>query len=256
MQSTFSSGIKKLEENLDTKLFDRDKRNVSLTKAGELLLPKAKKLMALWYGIEHDFKDKKTQNLQLGFIQNISLEGIIPITNNFKYLNPLSEVSIIEDKHSVLLKMLEDEKLDLFFTEEQELDSSLFESITVSSEKLYLAVNLKHSLAKKDAINLSALHEEHFIERSHCALYDEVYERLSKGRIRPKKVFSAHNNETVAALVSSGIGITLMPKPIFSLPDIKFIKLSDAEFIRNIILVYKKEYKNEALNEFLKTINT
>lgn len=254
VQSTFSSGIKKLEENLGTKLFDRDKRNVNLTKSGEALFPRAKQLLSLWYGIEQDFKGKESQILQLGFIQNISLETIMPYTNNFKQLNPLTEVYITEDKHFVLLKMLDDEKLDFFFTEEQQLDTDKFKCITIASEKLYLAVNHKHSLAKKEVINLSALHEEHFIERSHCALYDEVYEKLNKGAIKPKKVFSAHNNETVAALVSSGIGITLMPKPIFLLPEVKFLNLSDVEFIRKIVLVYKKGHKSKALNEFLKII--
>ena len=254
VQSTFSAGIKKLEESLETRLFDRNKRNVSLTKSGEVLLPKAKELLALWYTIEQDFKVKETQHLKLGFIQNISLEGIIPYTNDFKSLNPLSEVSITEDKHSLLLQMLDDEKLDVFFTEDQLIDASKFETILITSEKLYLAVNHKHALAKKDAVKLSAMHEEHFIERSHCALYDEVFKKLKAGAIQPKKVFSAHNNETVAALVSSGIGITLMPKPIFVLPEVKFLNLLDETFIRKIVLVYKKGYKNEALNQFLKLI--
>lgn len=255
VQSTFSSGIKKLEENLETKLFDRDKRNVSLTKSGEALLPKAKQLLSLWYNIEQDFKQQESQVLQLGFVQNISLEAVIPFANDFKSLNPLSEVYITEEKHTLLLSMLQDEKIDLFFTEQQKLDTSKFSSIQVSSEKLYLAVNHKHLLAKKDSVPLSALHEEHFIERSHCALYNEVYAELNKGKIQPKKVFSAHNNETVSALVSSGIGITLMPKPTFLLPEVKFIKISDFEFIRNIILVYKKDYDNTALNKFLEIIN-
>jgi len=101
---------------------------------------------------------------------------------------------------------------------------------------------------------LSSLHKEHFIERSHCALYNEVYEELNKEQIQPKKVFSAHNNETVAALVSSGIGITLMPKPTFLLPEVKFIKISDFEFIRKIILVHKKNHNNSALIKFLEII--
>jgi len=256
VQSTFSSGIKKLEESLDTKLFDRDKRNVNLTKSGEALLPKAKKLLSLWHDIEHDFKGKESKILQLGFVQNVSLEAVIPYANGFKALNPLSEVFITEDKHSVLLKMLENEKLDVFFTEDQKIDASKFDSVVVASEKLYLAVNHKHSLAKKESIPLSALHEEHFIERSHCALYNEVYEELNKAQIKPKKVFSALNNETVAALVSSGIGITLMPKPIFLLPEVKFLKISDFDFIRKIILVHKKAHKNPALNEFLTIIKT
>ncbi|WP_298540580.1 LysR family transcriptional regulator [uncultured Aquimarina sp.] len=251
VQSTFSSGIKKLEEHLETKLFHRDKRNVSLTRSGEVLLPKAKRLLALWSDIEEDFLQTEWKTLELGFVQNLSLDAVIPYINEFKSFCPLSDVNITEDKHKALLKLTKNNELDAFFTEQQEINVDSLEATVVASEKLFLAVNRKHHLAIKDSLELTCLHKERFVERSHCALYQDVFLRFNELSIEPNKVFTAHNNETVAALVSSGMGITLMPKPIFSLPEIKFIPLKNDEFVRDILLVWNRNSTNTVLRDFI-----
>ena len=252
VQSTFSAGIKKLEESLDTRLFDRNKRNVSLTKSGEALLPKARQLMTLWTDIEDTFTPRQMLYLPLGLVQNLALDTAIPFISQFKTVYPLAEVHITEDKHDALLVMLEEEKIDVFFTEQQPIDSTKYQTIQVASEELVLAVNHQHPLARKEAVELNCLEGESFISRSHCTLYREVYEQLDKMNVQPKHVFTAHNNETAATLVSSGMGLTLMPKSTFSLPTVRFIPVSDAKFIRHIILVWKKEAENRTLKTFLR----
>ncbi len=44
-QSAVSKRIQQLEQHLNTKLFDRHNRTVSLTEAGRILLPKAQKIL-------------------------------------------------------------------------------------------------------------------------------------------------------------------------------------------------------------------
>lgn len=254
VQSTFSAGIKKLEESLGTVLFERDKRNVSLTPSGEALLPKARQLLMLWGEIQETFDPQQVRYLRLGFVQNLSLATVMPFINNFKASYPLSEVHITEDKHEVLLSLLENEKVDAFFTEQRPIDLTKYQTAPVASEKLFLAVNHRHPLANKDAIKLQYLQGEAFISRSHCALYQEVFDKLEEFSVQPKNVFTAHNNETVAALISSGMGLTLMPKLTFSLPDIRFIPLQDVDFVRHIILVRKKHTDSKALDTFLDTL--
>lgn len=254
VQSTFSAGIKKLEESLDVLLFDRDKRNISLTQAGEALLPRARELMRSWQVIEEMFDTQPNQYLRLGFVQNLSLDSVIPLINAFKKVRPLSEVHIAEDKHAALLKLLESEKIAAFFTEKQAIDTTKYQRVKVASEELFFALPHQHPLARKNALDLACLQGEPFVERSYCALYADVFDELSRLGIQPNKVFTAHNNETVAALVSSGMAITLMPKPIFSLPEIKFLPIKDAVFVRHIELIWKVNLDNKLLYEFLEVV--
>lgn len=254
VQSTFSAGIKKLENHLGVKLFERDKRNVSLTKAGEALLPQATELMNQWYTIEESFKIRSHVEVKLGFVQNIDINIVLPIVNQFKQEHPLSELEIFEDKNEVLLKMLDSNSIHAFFTERQDFKNSDYQTLEVSNEILFFAVHQNHPLANKDSIQLSALHQEPFIERSHCLLYDDAFVEMKKQNIEPKRVFTAHNNETVGALITSGMGITLMPKPFFEMPKVKFIPIKDVKLSRKIILVFKRLNKSNELKTLLKLI--
>ena len=254
VQSTFSSGIKKLEDHLNVKLFERNKRNVSLTSAGELLLPKAIELMNQWYDIEETFKLRSSLEVKLGFVQNIDINVVLPLVNEFKRQHVLSEVKIFEDKHDVLLKKLDSNSIHAFFTEYRDVDKTEYQMCDIANEELFFAVNQNHPLAKKDSLELAALHNEPFIERSHCLLYDDVFDKLNKQEIEPNKVFTAHNNETVGALITSGMGITLMPKPFFEMPQVKFIPIKDAKLSRKIVLIFKRSNKSTELKRLLEVI--
>ncbi|WP_196885433.1 LysR family transcriptional regulator [Aureivirga sp. CE67] len=256
VQSTFSAGIKKLESHLGVKLFERDKRNVSLTSAGEILLPKAMEIMNNWYSIEKTFEIQSSLELRIGFVQNIDVNVVLPFINEFKkqYIN--SEVQIFEEKHDVLLNKLDTNEIHAFFTEERKIDLEKYHIYDIADEELFFAVNYKHPFAKKKSIKLSALENQPFIERSHCMLYNDVFSVLKERNIQPKKVFTAHNNETVGALITSDMGVTLMPKPFFEMPEVKFLKIEDAVLARKIILVTKSSGILKEVKDFLRVINS
>ena len=251
VQSTFSMGIKKLEESLNAQLFKRDKRNVELTTEGKILLPKAKELLSQWFEIEEEFLNTESKRLEIGFLQNLSIEVVIPILDELKNQRPGIELNIYEEKHATLIQMLQTCKIDAFFSENRPVDKTSFKIKKVASEKLFLAVHKSNSLVKENKALLKTLHKERFIERSHCALYQDVFERLKQEGIRPNKVYIAHNNETVAALISANMGVSLMPKPMFDTPDIRFIELKDATFVREINLIWRKDSSNKALQTLL-----
>ena len=71
-QSTVSARIKKLEEELGVRLFERATRKVQLTPQGHRLLPYAETIMALWQRAQQDVALADTAQQQLaagGFIQ-------------------------------------------------------------------------------------------------------------------------------------------------------------------------------------------
>ncbi|WP_108870186.1 LysR family transcriptional regulator [Aquimarina aquimarini] len=253
VQSTFSSGIKKLEQHLGVKLFERNNRSVKLTQHGEDFLPKAKKMIHQWYEIEEDFNIRNIESLKLGFVQNVSINDVLHFVNDYKKKNPVLHINIIEEKHDALLDALQRNKIDAFFTE-KDIDEVMFEKMTVATEKLYFLIHCDHPLSNQSGISLKQLQEEVFIERSQCALYTDVFNELKQRKISLNINFVADNNETVFALVASGMGVTLMPKPVFSIPEVKFIPIIDANFTRKISLVWEKNYQHRELNEFIRLI--
>jgi len=210
--------------------------------------------MSQWYAIEEHFKIRSHVEVKLGFVQNININIVLPLINQLKQMNPLSELEIYEEKNDVLQKMLDSNIIHAFFTEKQDFRNSDYQTLEISKEELFFAVHHNHILANKESIELSALHQEPFIERSHCLLYEDAYKEMKIRGVEPKKVFTAHNNETVGALITSGMGITLMPKPFFQMPDVKFIPIKDVKLSREIVLVFKRLSKSTELKALLKLI--
>ena len=148
VQSTFSAGIKKLEEQLDVQLFERNNRSVKLTEHGRLFLPKAKDLLDQWVDIEQSFKVHDNETIRIGFVQNISISDVLQHINAFKKENALSTIDILEEKERKLHELLGKGEIDAFFSDDNESNSD-FNQLTVATEKLYLAINANHLVAKK-----------------------------------------------------------------------------------------------------------
>ncbi len=251
VQSTFSAGIKKLEEQLDCQLFYRDKRNVRLSNEGTVLLPKAKQMLALWGAIESEFLHSEAKVLHIGVLTSLLADAYVPLLKRFQDLYGQFKVHITEDNRNELFYKLEQGEVDGIFIEHETTDSHIYDSRMVFEEKLDIAVHENHPLAGKDKLELSALHKMPFIERCNCPMFDDVYSAFNQRDIKTTSVFTANNNDTVTALVNSGVGMSLLSKPVNSVEGIKFIPISDAEFIRKISFVWKKESLSKALSNFL-----
>ncbi len=251
VQSTFSAGIKKLEEHLECKLFFRDKRNVSLTPEGVTLLPKAKKILSQWSEIESDFIHSEAKVLQIGILNNILFDAIIPKLKSFQEMYGQYQVHITEDDKETLLKKMSSGELDGIYIENEVVDEKQFQTRLEYEEKLDVAVPIGHPLAAKDRLEINALDGAPFIKRCNCVLFNEVEERFNQNGIEITPVFKAHNDDTVTSLISSGIGISLLSKPLKAIEGIKFIPLTDANFTRQIIFVWKREEGSQALSSYL-----
>ncbi|MDQ2177891.1 LysR family transcriptional regulator [Marinifilum sp. D714] len=251
VQSTFSAGIKKLEEHFDCKLFHRDKRNVSLTKDGEALLPKAKQLLSLWNSIETDFENSEVKSLKVGVLDDLISDAFVPMLKSFKELHGHIKVEIIDNARDVLVERLVKQELDAIFIDNEHIDPINFDKKLVYEEILEIAVPKNHFLANKEQLELKAIHQLPFIERCNCKLFNEVQSTLDERDIKLEKVFSAKTNETAASLVNSDLGITLLARPEKEVEGVKFIPICDADFVREIVLVWRRDNKSKALEFFI-----
>ena len=250
-QSTFSAGIRKLEEQLNCQLFYRDKRNVRLTEAGLNLLPKAKDLLARWHAIETEFNHQEPRNLRLGASQNLAADAIVPELSRFLDLYGHYHVTLREETYAELLILIEKEELDAAFVPEYEIDHDLVDSKFIFEEKLAVAVPSTHPYSSKESLSVIDLHELPMIERKHCSLFDKVAKALKDRDIQPTTVFTAQNNDMATAMVSSGMGFSLMNRPPKPKEGITFLPLSDADFVGRIDLIWKKNRMTRPLANFL-----
>lgn len=252
VQSTFSAGIKKLEQELDCKLFYRDKRNVHLTKEGERLLPRAKEMLALWHSIEASFKQDNIKTLKIGLLNTIHhTDAVVPVLKKFKELYESFHFELIEDGQSQLLERLKKEELDVIFIQDAPLDNATFSKQFVYEEKLQVMVSNTHELKGKSHLKLEELHNVPFIEHGNCVLNQEVSTSFKTKSLNLNIVFTADHNDMLTSLVGSNLGISLMAKPKSHSSSVVYIPLADAEFKRNIVAVWKSNNTSEELKCFL-----
>ncbi|EAY27380.1 LysR family transcriptional regulator [Microscilla marina] len=252
VQSTFSAGIKKLEEQLDCKLFYRDKRNVRLTPEGEKLKDMAKELMACWNKIELTYNHHESKNLSVGLLKNILMDAILPKFNKYKNQYPEYAIKIIDGSAEELKKQLIQEELDCVIAKEHDITDPAFFSSFLYEERLMLTVHKGHELASKQSIYLKQLDGLPFITRTACTLYNDVYTKLANEHIKINPVFATENDEVVKGLVTSGVGCTLMSKPNKVEDNLVFIPIRDAEFISNIVIYWHKDNQKKNLDCFLR----
>ncbi|MEO1655691.1 MAG: LysR family transcriptional regulator, partial [Bacteroidota bacterium] len=126
VQSTFSAGIKKLEEQLDSKLFHRDNRNVRLTPEGEQLLGLAQDLMSSWNKIELTFNHSESKVLVVGLLKNVLIDAVLPHFNKFKVKYPGFNLQIVDGSVEELKKSLQNRELDCVIAKENEMTDPTF----------------------------------------------------------------------------------------------------------------------------------
>lgn len=251
VQSTFSTGIKKLEQQLNCKLFYRDNRQVLLTDEGVQLLPKAKLLLRTWNDMESVFSEDYCKPLKLGVVSEIDFNAIVPMMKSFRERYPNVETQIIEGTEVELNQMLKNESIDGYFQKYIPFDHIGLKQRLIRKDSLVLAVPSHHPFATKSKLSLQAIHEQNLIERTNCSLYNDVERCLQERDIRPKIAFRAKGDDMAKALVASGLGISMVPDIGMIYPNVKFIPISDAQFDRKIFLIWRKGRISKTMERLL-----
>lgn len=254
VQSTFSSGIKKLEEQLNCLLFFRDKRNVLLTTEGKTLLPKAKKLLATWEEMQ-TFKEKTSrQVLKLGLSPDLDFMAILPIIKQFHKNYPTYEVQLVEKNCSMeLLETLKKNEIHALFSKTA-VSLDHIQQQLIREDPLGLAVPLNHPFAQLPQVDVRLLHQSNFIERSNCNKKDEILDFFQHHQIKLNTVFKAKGDEMARSLVSAGLGISLIPFLDKTPEDYHLIPLKAANFKRKIFLQWTKDSLSPPLEDFLEEL--
>lgn len=158
-QSTLSSIIKQLEDELGVVLFSRNSHGVSITEAGEQLLRPAQEAL---YQAEncvnrmHDLNNLKCGTLDVGVTHSFSLmmvEAILKFTEQY----PGIRLNIHYKTMGELLDMLVRHELDFVLSYKPSHTSTLIESHTLFDDKLSLIVNQEHPLASASSVSLEEI---------------------------------------------------------------------------------------------------
>lgn len=214
-QPALSAQIAEVESQLGVTLFERSRKHVLLTPAARALLPAVRRAITaaddLRWAAEHE-RDPDAAAYRIGVIPTISPYLLPRIAPAIAAARPKLRLMWLEDKTETLVQALEDGRIEAALLA---LEAPLgeVEHAELGRDPFVLAVPRAHPLAKgKGRVPLDALQGESILllDDGHC-FRDQALSFCAQAG--PEELgFRATSLTTLAQMVASGAGVTLLPE--------------------------------------------
>lgn len=253
-QPTLSVAIKKLEEELDVKIFERGANEVTMTPLGEDIVRQAQSVIEQASAIKDIAKrgkDPLDGPLRLGIIYTIGPYLLPELVKHCIERYPRMPLMLQENFTQKLLDMLRTGELDCAIMAEPFPDAGLALA-PLYDEPFVVAVPASHPLAQKKRISAEELKAETMLllGNGHC-FRDHVLEvcpefaRFSTDAEGIRKSFEGSSLETIKHMVASGMGVTVVPA--LSVPDqvpahLRYIPFEAPVPTRRVVLAWRRTF--------------
>ncbi|WP_222050007.1 LysR substrate-binding domain-containing protein [Modestobacter lapidis] len=218
-QPPLSQQIQRLERELGLKLFERDRRHVRLTPAGEVLQVEARRTLAQadrLLDVAADVRTGGFGRVRVGFVGS-SLYGQLPaLLRAVRQQAPQVTLSAVELESGPQLAGLIEDTLDLGVLRPPASTPSLAVQV-IEEEELVAALPEDHPLPVGRPVALADLAEEPFVlfTREHGeGFWQVVVQACGQAGFSPNIVFNAEHVHTMVGLVASGMGVSLVPQAV------------------------------------------
>ncbi|HYF20693.1 MAG TPA: LysR substrate-binding domain-containing protein [Ramlibacter sp.] len=220
-QPTLSVAIKKLEDELEIKLFERSANEVSVTPLGDEIVRQAQSVLeqaAAIKEIAKRGKDPLAGPLKLGVIYTIGPYLLPDLVRQAIARTPQMPLMLQENFTVKLLEMLRTGEIDCAIMAEPFPDTGL--ALAPLYDEPFLAVvPSTHPFADRKTITAQELKSETMLllGTGHC-FRDHVLEvcpefaRFSSDAEGIRKSFEGSSLETIKHMVAAGMGVTLVPR--------------------------------------------
>ena len=254
-QSTVTTQIKQLEEELDCVLFERLGKTISVTSSGERLMPYAEKMLQIEREIRLDVngEDDPAGVLRLGVSESLCIARFPKILMEFNKKHPRMEIRIQFVTHEEIPDLLQKGELDMVYTINPLIENEKIEILHKKRENLGFYVSPEHPLAGKN-IREKDLKEMPLLLTGHnCSFRHMLVSDLEKNGISPDIVLETSSKEILKQFAAGGFGIAFIPD-ITAEAEMKSGKLirlrwKGSDFpVYSQLIIHKDKHRNKAIN--------
>lgn len=256
---SLSYAISTLEEELGVKLFEKNGRNVTLTKYGKVFLNDVEEVLNRLDSSVNSLKlaGKGEGCIDVAFLRTLGIDFLPKIMRGFLAANPTKKIdfNLYCDKvlTADILNGLKEKKYDLGFCSMID-NEPLIEFIPVARQELVVIVPSDHPLAAKEEVCLEdTIPYKQIIFKKRSGLrhiIDGLFERIGQ---KPDVAYEIDEDQVAAGFVSNGFGICVAPNiPILQSLNVKILPLVSPSWQRNFYMAMLKNVYHPPVVEAFK----
>ena len=213
-QPAISQAVRRLEESVGERLFDRATKDATLTEAGRLLRDYADRLLRLSEEAEEavkDLRDLRRGRVLIG-CNEASVHAVLPLIERFRGAHPLVHVDVRRIPARQLGAEVAQGSLDFGVLTFQPAEAQLG-SIVLGQDELVMLVHPSHPLASSREVTLSECARQTVIAHNDPShVRDRVLRLFEQHHIPANILVSLPSLEGIKRAVAMQMGVALLPR--------------------------------------------
>ena len=217
-QSAVSLHIKRLEEQVGSRLIERQPRGILLTEDGEVLLSYARRILALHKEVEHRLRRGGMELVRLGAAEYFDLHALTSLIAQFSMLYPCVRLQLKVGLGPDIMALLDDGQLDMAIVSSEIGEA---DGIALCRERRVWAAGPAMSLAPDAPAPLA-------VYPPNCRWRQVALDHLDRAGRSWNVVLQSAGTAGILAAVDAGIAITIFPECVLVSNTLKSLGLAEA----------------------------
>lgn len=250
--------IQDAEKMLGVRLFNRTKRSVSLTSAGEVFLGEARRALDQFVHAEEAVRRAgrgEIGRVEIGYVASTAYSGVLQKELSIYRKNyPDLEVNLHESSLVRLPQLVEAGTLDVAFLRPPITYPVGIEGMVIARERFVLALREDSELSQLDVVPPARLRNERFILAEQQSGMLELGRR---GEFHPNIVARPGRLVAVITMVSLGTGLAVVPESVVNhivIPGVIYREIEGGIVPTEIAVAYRRHEKAPAIRAFIRQI--
>jgi len=245
-QPSVSSQLRRLEQMFGTPLFHRDRGPVTLTDAGEALLPLARRVLADLAEVIHgaaEIEGLSRGHVAIGATPSLAAVFLPIVLSRFHRQYPGVSLSVTERDSLYLVEGLESGTLDLALAI-MPLAHPLIRRVVLAVEELVVVTAVDGVLSKRRQVALSDLRNVPMIMfREGYDLRSTTLAAFNEVGFAPSIVVEGGEMNSVLSMVAAGLGVAIVPEIVATgVARLHVVRLHSPRLEREIGLVRRQDH--------------
>lgn len=264
-QTAITQQIQCLEDTLNTKLFNRKRRPVSLTDEGAAFLVDAKAILERMDSAVSKIAIMSGSDggtLKLGYTRGYEYSRLSKTLRNFRHEHPNAFITCRRCNCGEMAQALLNEDLDIIFTWDHDeiIEYEGLEWKKVEESPLDVVIYNTHPFVNRTQLKRNDLKEEEllYLAPSGSYLMDAYLQRYIDAGFQPKVIFHTDDIDSILMMVAAEEGISVMPqyitRKINGLEGIHCIPLVGTGENASVVAVWRTDSDSKVLQAFIDKI--